>query len=396
MNAEAAAPAPLPKAPVLGWDSFWPPAGSRWPNLGRLPHRRYTSSGRAALFAALMQLRLPPGSGVLVPTYHCPTMIAPVVEAGLQPLYYPLDDDGLPALDKIDEPAASPARVIFVAHFFGLGRSLRHVLDWCRQRDIVLVEDCAHCYFGMAGERPAGHWGDYATASLSKFFPVAEGGLLASTVHELPSLGLRPPGLRAQLKAAWDPLDLAARHGRLAGLGPLLRLGLARRSPSAAAAPDRVAKAPEPDRSSGRGAYDLSRIRQSPAWSTRLLHRLLPTGRIVTRRRENYALLARRLADAPGARPLVGALPKDSVPYVLPLQVDGATRADAVYARLREERLPVLRWDWSWPGSPQGAGDPGIRWRREILQLLCHQDLAPDELHRLAARVHSALAECTH
>ncbi|MBK9574239.1 MAG: DegT/DnrJ/EryC1/StrS family aminotransferase [Rhodoferax sp.] len=53
-----------------------------------------------------------------------------------------------------------------------------------------MIEDCAHCFFGQAGERPIGAWGDFATASLTKFFPVPEGGLLASSSRPLPGLAL--------------------------------------------------------------------------------------------------------------------------------------------------------------------------------------------------------------
>ena len=113
----------LPKAPLLGWNSFWPVGRSALSRIGELPHRAYTSSGRAALFAALQQMALPLGSGVLVPTYHCPTMVAPVVEAGLTPVFYALDADGLPALDRID-PASGQVRAMFVAHYFGLAKSL--------------------------------------------------------------------------------------------------------------------------------------------------------------------------------------------------------------------------------------------------------------------------------
>jgi len=350
---------PLPKGPVLGWDNFWPPAGSGWPHIGQLPYRRYTTSGRAALHAALLQQRLPAGSGVLVPTYHCPTMIAPVIEAGLQPLFYALDAEGLPALERIDAATAAAAGAMFVAHFFGLARSLAAVQAWCRSRGIVLVEDCAHCYFGMAGERPVGHWGDYATASLSKFFPVSEGGLLASAVHEIAPLGLQAQGMRAQIKAAWDVLDLASRHSRLAGLSQLLRSLRAMRAKVPVPAGDGMTTSVSIDSATMHRECDMARIRLAPTRDTRLIHGSLPARRIVTRRRANYALLSELLSSASGASPLVRCLPAGSVPYVLPLWVDGEARADAVYARLRDERLPIFRWDRLWPGTPAMAEDQG-------------------------------------
>lgn len=91
----------LPKMPVLGWNSFGLRVERTPPSVEDLPHRLLLTSGRAALFAALRQTALPAGTNVLVPTYHCPTMVAPIVEAGFAPVFYPIGADGLPALEKM-------------------------------------------------------------------------------------------------------------------------------------------------------------------------------------------------------------------------------------------------------------------------------------------------------
>jgi dTDP-4-amino-4,6-dideoxygalactose transaminase len=380
----------MPKSPVLGWDSFWPMGGSPLPSVGDLPNRMLTSSGRAALHAALLQMRLPTGSGVLVPCYHCPTMVAPIVEAGLTPVYYPLNAHGLPDLDRIELPNAAP-RAMFVAHFFGLARSLAAVREWCDQRNTLLVEDCAHSLFGRAGERPIGTWGDYATASLTKFLPVTEAGLLASATRRLQPVALATPSLRAQFRAVWDLVDRSRQHERLAGLthalAPLFWLRDHRRDPSLVRMTDNV----DPDDDSIRASCDMARILEQPSWISRLLYATVPTGRIAGQRRRNYDLLARRLEGAPGARLLQPELGDQSAPYVMPLLVDGAARADAVYLRLRAERMPVFRWDRLWPGNPRLIGDTGVVWSRQLLQLLCHQDLSPVELFNVAAVTRQAL-----
>ena len=58
------------------------------PSVEDLPHIAFTTSGRSAIYQTLLQLQLPPNSAVLVPTYHCPTMVAPVLLADLQPIYF--------------------------------------------------------------------------------------------------------------------------------------------------------------------------------------------------------------------------------------------------------------------------------------------------------------------
>ena len=65
-------------------------------------------------------------------------------------------------------------------------------------------------------------------------------------------------------------------------------------------------------------------------------------------------------------------LPTDA-PYALPLWVDDA---DRVYQHLRDEGMPVFRWDRVWPHAQVAPDDQGPAWSRHVLQLLCHQDLS--------------------
>lgn len=389
-------PEPQPKTPLLGWSALRPRKGMPFPAVDGTRHRAYTTSGRAALWAALQQMDLPAGSGVLVPTYHCPTMVAPIVLAGHRPVYYAIGEDGLPLLETIAEPGADGTRVMFVAHYFGLPASLEAVRDWCDAHGIVLVEDCAHSFFGMAGDRPVGQWGDYATASLSKFFPVMEGGLLASHRRPLRPLRLSSSGLRYQVKSLLDPIELGAHFGHLVGLQQLLALALRMkrqaRSTVREGRPVDVA-GNELDRDAMTSS-DMQRVAHAPGWATLALYHLLPRQRIVQKRRDNYHRLARGLQSLPGARLLHPELRPDAVPYVCPLWVEGAARADALYSHMRDEGLAVYRWDCLWPGVPQDTRDFGIRWSHEVIQLICHQDLRAEQIDRTAATAMRLLA-CT-
>ncbi len=372
-----------PRGPVLGWRSFeWTPGEPAPPHVMALPHRRITSSGRAALWQALAGLAMPKGTSVLVPTYHCPTLVAPVAALKLVPRYYPIDDKGLPRIDEIGRFGAG-AGAIIVPHFFGRVQSLADVRRWCDEQDVVLIEDCAHALFGQAGERPVGSWGDLATASLTKFLPVSEGGVLASAVRPLPALATRHPGLRQQLKSF---VDLADR--RPSG-GPLR--AFRRRSMEAVSASDpTVSTCDETDGlvqvSKMMDACDMGRVDQSPALLTSALVRLLPLAVSVKRRRANFDRFSESLAGLKGARPVWVAREPESVPYVYPLWVD---EPEPLYLEMRSAGLAVLRWDRTWPGTPAVASDSGAAWRRHVLQLLCHQDLSPVDIDETASWLRS-------
>jgi perosamine synthetase len=376
---------PLPRGPVLGWASF---SGSRsvaLPSVQDLPHIVLTSSGRAAIFQALRLLDLPANAKVLVPTYHCPTMIAPVLLAGLQPVFYAVREDGLPNLESVPRREAADARALLVAHYFGLTQSLQEVRTWCDQRGVALIEDCAHAFFGQAGERSVGAWGDFATASASKFFPVPEGGLLISTQYSMGGLALAPQSLRASMKGWLDVLETGVAYNRFYGLNALLCVLFRLKNRGRAA----FQTSPVVDHTDDSATAILengymSRITQAPLGVSRLLLRVLPYDRIVERRRENYHLYAQQFIETPGVRPLFSELPLQTVPYVFPVWFDAA---DEVYAGLRAAGMPVFRWDRLWPGTPTDLpNDHGIAWSRHVLQFLCHQDLSATDVRWVVMR----------
>ncbi len=369
----------LPRRPILDWPSFVGTRSAGMPSVADLPHKRMTTSGRAAIFQALRLAGLAPGTPVLVPTYHCPTMVAPAVLAGLRPVFYALDCKGLPVLDTIPAGLAREAGAILVPHLFGIVRSLADVRQWCDRTDTLLIEDCAHAYYGMAGERPVGHWGDYATASLSKFLPVPEGGLLASAHRPVPPLGLLAQSPVAQVKGLFDVLHFATDHGRLKGLG--LAVGAVVRSRqrqrTLPAAEGGAASVAADDCVTMLAECDMARRNAAPLAVARLLRTALPQRRAIEARRSNYAALAAGLPADADARPLFPTLAAGTAPYAFPFWVHDA---DRVYGELRAQGAPVFRWDRIWPGTPALDGDHGQAWSRHLIQILCHQALSPADI----------------
>lgn len=381
----------LPRGPILGWSSFERIDAPNISSVEHLPHTALTTSGRAAIYQALLQLQLPPSSTVLVPTYHCPTMVAPVLLANLNVAYFGLRPDGLPNLATIDANTAAKTKAMLVSHYFGLTNSLDEVRQWCDERGVALIEDCAHCYFGDAGERQVGDWGDYATASLSKFLPVPEGGLLASAHHPIKNLQLAPQGFKAEIKGWVDVFQLATKYRRLAGFNSVmagvfwLKTSSRNRSQTVASANKaQTTTLPTPDAATLMRDSDMARIGLAPLGATQSLKALLPRGCIIARRQQNFANYAGQFAHVYGARPLFPLPSKAVAPYVFPLWVDDAER---VYREIRARDLPVFRWDRTWPGTPQLDGDVGPLWSQHVLQLLCHQDLSKADIEYTAQAI---------
>lgn len=373
---------PIPRLPVLDWTIFEGTKSSPTPCLLSLPNVTFTTSGRAAILLALEMLPLSPGDKVLVPTYHCPTMIAPIVALGGQVVFYPLSELGAPRLDWLSELDLSGVRAILVAHFFGLPQNLQVVRQWCDQRNVRLIEDCAHSLFGISDHRPIGSWGDLAIASLTKFLPVPEGGTLVNNSIRVPVPQLTTPRIYSQIKAAIDIVHTGVNHGRLRGLGLIVKTifkmldVLRKKNLTKKLAEQRLEAISQSDGFT----IDIELSHQALTKACRWAADNVPRGRIVSRRRENYDFLAQQLYGLSGLRPLRPNLPENCAPYVFPLWVE---RPDPGYAQLRQLEFPVSRWDRLWPTTPAIEGDSGTVWSVHVLQLACHQDLSTTELQEM-------------
>lgn len=374
---------PTPRLPVLDWGTFSGPSPSSTPCLLTHPTAQFTVSGRAAILLALEMLQVGPGDTVLVPTYHCPTMIAPIVALDAQPVFYPINDTGEPDLQWIGLHHSSNVRAILVAHFFGLPQRLADMRQWCDQHQVRLIEDCAHALFGVSGERAVGRWGDLAIASLTKFLPVPEGGCLVDNLVPAPLPTLHPPGFKSQLKAGFDIIHTSVTYSRLAGLGPLIHGFNQLRRLVKPKLVDQPASQGQPDDSNSDGfTIDVAQAHLEITAASRFIARHAPRARIVERRRENYLFFAQALSGVVRMHPLLPRLPEQCAPYVFPLWVD---EPDPGYAELRRLAFPVSRWDWLWPGVTTLESDRGVTWSHHVLQLACHQDLTADELRHMVA-----------
>jgi perosamine synthetase len=278
-------------------------------------------------------------------------------------------------------------RAMIASHYFGIAKAMASVKRFCSERGIALIEDCAHAYFGAVDGRPIGSWGDFAIASLPKFFPVLHGGCLASSADRLERVHLSPqPGV-AEVRALWDAIEIGARYGRFWGLNASLRVLFAVKNRLR-----RWGDSPRRDHDQESSAEALARTALGDealidARPTRLIRWLVQhthAERIIANRRRNYALLSKLLSGIPSSKPLMPTLPEHAVPYVFPLRVQDPERK---YQALRAAGVPIFRWDVIWPGTPTLPGDQGLHWANEVFQLGCHQDLSEEDIGDIAAIV---------
>ena len=380
----------IPVQPVLSSETFLRRSKITVPAITDVGNTIYVAAGRTAIALALELLGVRRNEKVLIPAYHCAAMVEPLSWVTAQPVFYALREDLSVDLRDIASKIDRTTRVLMVPNFFGFPQDLETIRGFCDERGIKLLEDCAHSFFGSNAGRPLGSFGHLAVGSLTKFFPVRDGGCLVMPESGVgsPVAALRAEGIGANLATLVDTVEDAVFHGRLRPLHPMMRLATrAKRSLQAIAPSARTARAANPAqmRSGKEGGFD-------PAWmglrmtaASQLISRFATRARIVKGRRRNYAKLAEAFSGLRRCRPIFPKLPEGTVPYMFPLWID---HLSDVFPVLEDRAVPMQRFgQFPWAGVDEALCPVSMGHAHHSIQLPCHQDLRDEEISLIIDKV---------
>ena len=377
----------IPTSPVLSLASFSSAKDKHVPSVLDAGGVKFVTSGERAIALALQQMKIGKNDKVLLPAYHCIAMVEPVIQANATPVFHKINSDTSVDLDDIQARLDGSIKLLLVVHYFGFPQNLPKIRIFCDEHNILLLEDCAHSFFGEYDGKPLGSFGDYAIASIMKFFPTSEGGCLVSSRHPTSSLHLESAGLGFEIKAALDALEKGFEYGRLGFLQKLIYLPMLLKNFIWGHIKKRVSSKnidSAPGVSFGPGALDSDfaieekwRNKESSFFSQYLTKRASQT-RIATRRRENYIVLLEALTGLPGCHPLFARLPDGVIPYVFPLIVE---EPEKFFKPLKNLGIPVIRFgEFLWQSIEANICPVSNSLSQQVFQFPCHQELTPIEL----------------
>lgn len=382
----------IPTHPVLSMGSFGRSAGRHVPSVLDAHSRRFVTSGRVAIALALREMGIGAGDSVLVPAYHCASMVEPVIWAGATPVFYRINADTSVNLDDIASKLDATSKVIMATNYFGFPQNLTVIRAFCDARGLKLLEDCAHSFLGEHNGKPVGSWGDYAIASGMKFFPIYEGGCLVSSRHSLASIPLHSAGLGFEAKVTLNTLEDGFGYQRLGMIRTLLRLPMGLKNFLWGQIKTRKPDAPRslaPGSSEGGFGFDPAWLDKQSSYFSRLMLRVVSRNRMATLRQKNYLKLQAALSGLPGCRPLYATLPANVFPWVFPLLTDDP---QPVFRTLKEAGVPVIRFgEFLWTGVDATVCANSVDLSRRVLQFPCHQELHEKELDWMIDKIKDAL-----
>jgi dTDP-4-amino-4,6-dideoxygalactose transaminase len=333
-------------------------------------------AARYALYRLLRALGIGRGDEVLLPAYHHGNEVRAVRATGASVRFFEVGAGCAPRREELALVARPPVRALLAIHTLGLPQPIEELAALCRERGIVLIEDCAHAFLGRHAGRPLGSFGDYAIFCIYKTVPVPNGGLLVQNRADGPALDVAPrtaPDLVSEA-AALAELTLHGVRMRHEALGQTL-LQLKRASGRALSAA-RVSRLPVGDAGFDPAASDTA----MSSFCQGLLRRF-DYAAIRARRRANFQQLHERLWGRVALPRL--ELPEGACPLFFPLLVsDKAAAAQLLAVRGVSS---VEFWNTGDPGARGFANTDFLR--AHLLELPIHQDLGPEHVDVVADAV---------
>jgi len=154
-----------------------------------MPHAVATSSGSAALHAAMLALGIGPGDRVVTTPFTFAASSNAVIHAGAQPVFADVD----PLTGNLDPAAAEDvlrqggARAILIVHLYGLPADAPAFRRLADRYGALLIEDCAQAHGAAVGGHKVGTFGDAAIFSFypTKNLTTGEGGMVITAAADV-------------------------------------------------------------------------------------------------------------------------------------------------------------------------------------------------------------------
>lgn len=330
------------------------------------PGCRVVAWGRHGVWSGAQRIGLKAGDVVLVPAYHHGSEIEALLQAGLECRFYEARPSLEPDAQELEGLIDERVKALHLTHVLGFPQDAPRWRAFCDERGLKLVEDCAQAWLAERDGVPVGATGDLAVFCLYKTFGLSEGAAVLA----------RPPTDPVALDPRIGAYELAVRNVRwlASRSGAVYRVGRALRRRLPAARPDPIRE------------FELRDPAAGPWRHTWFVLRRIADPAAASRRRENYARLARHLGELippPFDQPLAGASP-----FAFPVRISDKARVAAALGAQGIGHFPF--WEQPHPALPVQEFPEAAARRGSTIALPVHQELRGRDLDRIARVVAGA------
>lgn len=179
--------ASVTRALELGWISGTSPIVQEFEeSIAEISQRKFVAAvanGSVALDLAFDALGLKPGDEVIVPNLTIISCLAAIVRAGATPVIVDVDPiTWNMGLEDVVHAYSEKTKAVLVVHIYGLPSPIDLISNFCREKNLILIEDAAEAHGQSVNGRACGSFGDISTFSFyaNKHVTTGEGGAICT------------------------------------------------------------------------------------------------------------------------------------------------------------------------------------------------------------------------
>jgi perosamine synthetase len=170
------------------------------------PYAVSFASGTAAIHAMSRIAGLRPGDAVIAPAYTFLATATPFAFEGVDVLFADADEYGNVTADTLAARLQPNVRAVIVTHMWGNPCDMTAIAAFCRDHELLLLEDCSHAHFASWAGHRVGSLADMAVYSTNqKAITTGEGGVLTMNDHRYRDLALLFGHYNKRCKSEIDP-----------------------------------------------------------------------------------------------------------------------------------------------------------------------------------------------
>ncbi|KCZ72284.1 putative PLP-dependent enzyme possibly involved in cell wall biogenesis [Candidatus Methanoperedens nitroreducens] len=146
-----------------------------------------TSSGTSALHLALIAAGVNRDDEVILPSYTCAAVAYPVLYQQARPVLVDTNySDYNIDLNEIKNSISDRTKAVVVPHMFGYPADIQEIKEFCCERGVFLIEDCAQSIGSLHDGRKVGVFGDISIFSFyaTKMVTSIQGGMVCTDNKE--------------------------------------------------------------------------------------------------------------------------------------------------------------------------------------------------------------------
>lgn len=158
-------------------------------------HTAFVNSGASANYIMMSIVKEMRGLGeVIVPPIGWVSDISPAVNLGFTPVFVDVDKETLGmSFEKIKSATTENTKAIVLVHALGFNAISEELVNFAKERNILLIEDCCESHGAVYNDKKIGTYGDMSNFSFyfGHHITTIEGGVVCtnnSEIYELSKL----------------------------------------------------------------------------------------------------------------------------------------------------------------------------------------------------------------